>query len=159
MWRSEHLKPTITRLQLRTQHKYESNMISYISPGQRVPQDHSLRSLRAMADEALQDLQPRFNKLYAKLGAPRLRQKSCCERSCSKRCIRCAATDSGSRKGGGTAEELSGIEVDYTSSALVSRSAFLVKTSACENILRALRALRSARPRMIRALVLAQPWQ
>jgi hypothetical protein len=36
---------------------------SYISPEQRVPQDHPLRSQRAMTDEALQQLQPRFNRL------------------------------------------------------------------------------------------------
>jgi transposase len=41
---------------------------SYISPEQRVPQDHPLRSLRAMTDEALRGLQPRFNKLYSKTG-------------------------------------------------------------------------------------------
>jgi len=38
------------------------DVFSYISPEQRVPQDHPLRSLRAMADEALQQLQPRFNR-------------------------------------------------------------------------------------------------
>ena len=43
---------------------------SYISPEQRVPQDHPLRLLRAMTDEALRELQPRFNKLYAKTGRP-----------------------------------------------------------------------------------------
>jgi transposase len=45
-------------------------VFSYISPEQRVPQGHPLRSLRAMTDEALQQLQPRFNKLYAKTGRP-----------------------------------------------------------------------------------------
>jgi hypothetical protein len=35
-----------------------------------MPQDHPLRSLRAMTDEALRDLQPRFNKLYAKTRRP-----------------------------------------------------------------------------------------
>jgi transposase len=33
-------------------------------------QDHPLRSLRAMTDEALRELQPRFHKLYAKTGRP-----------------------------------------------------------------------------------------
>ena len=46
------------------------DVFSYISPAQRVPQDHPLRSLRAMTDEALQQLQPRFNRLYAKTGRP-----------------------------------------------------------------------------------------
>jgi transposase len=43
---------------------------SYISPEQRVPQDHPLRPLRVMTDEALRELQPRFNTLYAKTGRP-----------------------------------------------------------------------------------------
>src|SRR5207244_7145401 len=37
---------------------------------ERVPQDHPLRSLRVMTDEALQQLRPRFNNLYAKIGRP-----------------------------------------------------------------------------------------
>jgi transposase len=37
---------------------------------QRVPQDHPLRPLRVMTDEALQQLRPRFNSLYAKTGRP-----------------------------------------------------------------------------------------
>ena len=36
----------------------------------RVPQDHPLRSLRAMTDEALQQLKPRFNTLYGSTGRP-----------------------------------------------------------------------------------------
>ena len=46
------------------------DVFSYISPEQRVPQDHPLRSLRAMTDEALQQLKPRLNNLYAKIGRP-----------------------------------------------------------------------------------------
>jgi hypothetical protein len=37
------------------------DVFSYVSPEQRVSQDHPLRSLRAMTDEALLDLQPRLN--------------------------------------------------------------------------------------------------
>ena len=46
------------------------DVFSYISPEQRVPHDHPLRPLRVMTDEALRELQPRFNKLYAKTGRP-----------------------------------------------------------------------------------------
>ena len=48
----------------------QMDVFSYISPEERVPQDHPLRPLRAMTDEALRELQPRFNKLYAKTGRP-----------------------------------------------------------------------------------------
>jgi transposase len=45
-------------------------MFSYISPAQRVPQDHPLRAVRGMADEALEALSPRFQRLYSHTGRP-----------------------------------------------------------------------------------------
>jgi len=48
--------------------KPQMGVFSYVSPEQRIPQDHSLHPVRAMADEALCKLQPRFPKLYAKTG-------------------------------------------------------------------------------------------
>ena len=55
---------------MRGRDNQQLDVFSYVSPEQRVPQDHPLRSLRAMTDQALRDLQPRFNKLYAKTGRP-----------------------------------------------------------------------------------------
>ena len=55
---------------MRGDDKQQLDVFSYVSPEQRVPQDHPLRSLRAMTDEALQQLRPRFNRLYAKTGRP-----------------------------------------------------------------------------------------
>jgi len=55
---------------MRGKDEQQLDVFSYVSPEQRVPQDHPLRPLRAMTDEALRDLQPRFNKLYAKTGRP-----------------------------------------------------------------------------------------
>jgi hypothetical protein len=55
---------------MRGKDEQQLDVFSYISPEQRVPQDHPLRWLRAMTDEALQQLQPRFNKMYAKIGRP-----------------------------------------------------------------------------------------
>src|SRR5256714_5805089 len=55
---------------MRGNDEQQLDVFSYISPEQRVPQEHPLRSLRAMADEALRDLQPRFRKLYATTGRP-----------------------------------------------------------------------------------------
>ena len=55
---------------MRGKDEQQLDVFSYISPEQRVPQDHPLRSLRAMTDEALQELRPRFNSLYAKTGRP-----------------------------------------------------------------------------------------
>jgi transposase len=55
---------------MRGHDEQQLDVFSYVSPEQRVPQDHPLRPLRVMTDEALQQLQPRFNKLYAKTGRP-----------------------------------------------------------------------------------------
>src|SRR5436305_2198847 len=55
---------------MRGKDEQQLGVFSYVSPEQRVPQDHPLRALRGMTDEALKDLQPRFNKLYAKTGRP-----------------------------------------------------------------------------------------
>lgn len=55
---------------MRGQDDQQLDVFSYVSPEQRVPQDHPLRQLRAMTDEALQQLKGRFNKLYAKTGRP-----------------------------------------------------------------------------------------
>ncbi|MGH9477564.1 MAG: IS5 family transposase [Terriglobales bacterium] len=48
----------------------QSGMFSYISVERRVPQEHPLRAIRAMADAALKELGPRFDALYAHGGRP-----------------------------------------------------------------------------------------
>jgi hypothetical protein len=55
---------------MRRKDEQQLDVFSYVSPKQRVPQDHPLRALRVMTDEALRELQSRFNKLYAKTGRP-----------------------------------------------------------------------------------------
>src|SRR2546427_6480725 len=53
---------------MRGQDEQQLGVFSYVSPEQRIPYDHPLRQLRAMADEALRELKPRFSRLYAKTG-------------------------------------------------------------------------------------------
>jgi len=55
---------------MRGNDEQQLDVFSYVSPEQRVPQDHPLRALRVMSEEALRELQPLFNKLYAKSGRP-----------------------------------------------------------------------------------------
>jgi transposase len=50
-------------------HKQDA-MFSYLSPEQRVPQDHPLRPIRQRVNAILRDLSPRFSGLYAKRGRP-----------------------------------------------------------------------------------------
>jgi transposase len=47
-----------------------SHLCSYLSPEQRVPVDHPLRPIRAMTDEALRRLSPKFEAQYATTGRP-----------------------------------------------------------------------------------------
>ena len=42
----------------------QGHMWSYIQPEQRVPQEHPLRPIRAMVDQALQDVSPRFGMAW-----------------------------------------------------------------------------------------------
>ena len=48
----------------------QSGMFSYISAERRVPKDHPLRPIRAMADAALEQLGPSFDAIYASSGRP-----------------------------------------------------------------------------------------
>ncbi len=50
--------------------RQQSAMFSYISAEQRVPKDHPLRAIRAMADAALRELGPCFESIYAGHGRP-----------------------------------------------------------------------------------------
>ncbi len=45
-------------------------MFSYVSPEQRVPRDHPLRPIREMVDTILQEMSPRFARLYPHRGRP-----------------------------------------------------------------------------------------
>ena len=55
---------------MRGDNEQEAAMFSYISPEQRVPVDHPLRSIRQMTDEIFKQLSPRFDQLYARTGRP-----------------------------------------------------------------------------------------
>ncbi len=55
---------------MRGDDRQQAAMFSYISPEARVPQDHPLRAIRALVDEVLGELSPRFEALYARAGRP-----------------------------------------------------------------------------------------
>jgi len=55
---------------MRGDDEQSGHLFSYLSPEQRVPADHPLRTIRAMTDDALRRLSPRFEALYAKTGRP-----------------------------------------------------------------------------------------
>ena len=43
-------------------------MFSYVSPEQRVPQDHPLRAIRVIVDRSLEELDGHFSAIYSALG-------------------------------------------------------------------------------------------
>lgn len=45
-------------------------MFYYLSPESMIPQDHPIRSLRKMVDQALEELSPEFDKMYSRIGRP-----------------------------------------------------------------------------------------
>src|SRR5438309_1631306 len=55
---------------MRGDDQQQDGMFSYISPDKRVPQDHPLRMIRSLVDGVLEQLSPRFNRLYARAGRP-----------------------------------------------------------------------------------------
>ena len=63
----------------------QAAMFSYLSPEQRVPLDHPLRPIRAMAETVLQELSPQFAQLYSHTGRPSIPRRSS-SGPCSCRC-------------------------------------------------------------------------
>src|SRR6188508_896591 len=55
---------------MRGDDRQADSMFSYVSPEQRVPQDHPLRPIRALVDEVLRDMSREFDGLYAAVGRP-----------------------------------------------------------------------------------------
>jgi transposase len=57
-------------VRMRGDDQQQAAVFSYISPDARVPRDHPLRAIRDLVDEALAELSPRFEALYAQVGRP-----------------------------------------------------------------------------------------
>ena len=89
---------------MRGNEQIQEAMFSYVSPAQRVPQDHPLRPIRKMVDEALKELSPKFERMYSDTygaslvrteparGVHQFRRNSCCGRCCCSRSTPFAAS-------------------------------------------------------------------
>ena len=55
---------------MRGDDRQQGEMFSYLSPESRVRKDHPLRAIRAMADQALAQMSPLFDAMYATTGRP-----------------------------------------------------------------------------------------
>ena len=55
---------------MRGDDQQQNHIFSYLSPEMRVRKDHPLRAIRVTVDEVLQQLSPRFDTMYARVGRP-----------------------------------------------------------------------------------------
>jgi transposase len=55
---------------MRGNNEQQAAVMLYITPDQKVPQDHPIRPLKAIVDRALADLSSVFNQMYKKIGRP-----------------------------------------------------------------------------------------
>ena len=70
----------------------QATMFSYLSPEERVPEDHPLRSIRQLADRMLKQLSPQFEKMYSEVGRPSIAPEKLLRALLLERCCtRCGA--------------------------------------------------------------------
>jgi transposase len=55
---------------MRGHDNHQDEVFSYVSPEERIPQDHPLRAIRSLSDGILKAMSPEFAKLYAAHGRP-----------------------------------------------------------------------------------------
>ncbi len=55
---------------MRGEDSKQEAMFSYLSPEKRVPSEHPLRRIRPMVDAVLEEMSPRFARLYSEVGRP-----------------------------------------------------------------------------------------
>jgi len=55
---------------MRGKQENQITMLSALTPDQLVPQDHPIRRIKPIVDQALKELSPTFNRMYADLGRP-----------------------------------------------------------------------------------------
>ena len=48
----------------------QAAIFSYLSPEERIPQDHPLRAIRVLVKAVLKELSPPFDRLYSHIGRP-----------------------------------------------------------------------------------------
>ena len=55
---------------MRGRQEPQVTMLAFVDLEERVPVDHPLRAITALADEALERLSPEFDRMYADVGRP-----------------------------------------------------------------------------------------
>jgi transposase len=78
---------------MRGDDQQQSHVFSYLSPEARVRKDHPLRAIRAMVDEVLAQLSPRFDRMFAKMGRPSIAREKLLRAQLLQCCIPSAVSD------------------------------------------------------------------
>src|SRR5688572_16394805 len=55
---------------MRGRAKQQASMLAFVDPETLIPADHPLRTIKSLADEALADLSPLLDAMYAEVGRP-----------------------------------------------------------------------------------------
>ena len=55
---------------MRGRQESQVTMLAFVDLEERVPAEHPLRTIKALADEALDRLSPEFDRMYADVGRP-----------------------------------------------------------------------------------------
>ena len=55
---------------MRGRQEPQVTMLAFVDLEERMPADHPLRTIKALADEALARLSPEFDRMYADVGRP-----------------------------------------------------------------------------------------
>ena len=53
---------------MRERHDPQATILAFVDLEERVPQDHPIRTIKIIADEALERLSPEFDQMYSKVG-------------------------------------------------------------------------------------------
>ena len=76
---------------MRGRHEEQEVMLAYVNLEERVPKDHPLRTIKAVADEALGRLSPEFDRMYSNVGRASVPPERLLRRPCSSPSTRGAA--------------------------------------------------------------------
>jgi hypothetical protein len=72
---------------MRGEDQRSEGFFSYVRLEARIPPDHPLRAIRDLADAALRELSPAFNRLMPAMGAHRSRRSGCCSLPRKSSCV------------------------------------------------------------------------
>ena len=53
---------------MRERHDPQATILAFVDLEERVPQDHPIRTIKIIADQALERLSPEFDQMYSKVG-------------------------------------------------------------------------------------------